>query len=132
MPTSSASASTAGRASSLAPVTEPVSMTRAHGWGLATVVTDGASAGTVLDTWFAAPALGNTPVTRAGPEELGPLVRQDPRRRVCTEVRHVEIDLAAPPADAPDAYLRLHLLSHPLGPPPRAQRRAIFAGLTHG
>ena len=34
-----------------------------------------------------------------------------------TEVRHVEIDLAEPPADAPDAYLRLHLLSHRLVPP---------------
>jgi 2,3,4,5-tetrahydropyridine-2-carboxylate N-succinyltransferase len=116
-------------------VTEPASVTlnqgRAHGWGLATVVTDGASAGAVLDTWFAAPALGDAPVTLAGPEELEPLVRQDPRRRVCTEVRHVEIDLAAPPADAPDAYLRLHLLSHRLVRPHGLNVDGIFGVLTN-
>ena len=31
---------------------------QAQGWGLATVVTDGAGSGTVLDTWFPAPSLG--------------------------------------------------------------------------
>jgi 2,3,4,5-tetrahydropyridine-2,6-dicarboxylate N-succinyltransferase len=116
-------------------VTEPVSVTlsqsRAHGWGLATVVTGGASAGAVLDTWFPAPALGDAPVTVAGPEELQALVRMDPRRRVCTEVRHVEIDLAAPPADAPDAYLRLHLLSHRLVRPHGLNVDGIFGVLTN-
>ena len=34
-----------------------------------------------------------------------------------TEVLLIEIDLDAAPADAPDAYLRLHLLSHCLVDP---------------
>jgi 2,3,4,5-tetrahydropyridine-2,6-dicarboxylate N-succinyltransferase len=112
-------------------VSQPVSESRAHGWGLATVVTDGASAGAVLDTWFPAPAVGGALVTGAGPEELAPLVRQDPRRRVCTEVRHVQIDLAAPPADAPDAYLRLHLLSHRMVRPHGLNVDGIFGVLTN-
>src|SRR3954451_14875933 len=85
----------------------------------------------VLDTWFPAPALGDAPVSGAGPEELGPLVRQDPRRRVCTEVRHVQVDLASPPTDAPDAYLRLHLLSHRLVAPHGLNVDGIFGALTN-
>src|SRR5436190_24148925 len=111
-----ANASTGGPVSSLSGVTEPVSDRRAHGWGLATVVSDGAGAGTVLDTWFPAPALGGRPgdTESAVPEALEQLARDHPLRRARTEVRHVDIDLAAPPADPPDAYLRLHLLSHRL------------------
>ena len=103
----------------------------AHGWGLATLVTDGASVGTVLDTWFPAPALGDAPATGPVPETLEPLVREDPRRRVRTEVRHVEIDLAAPPAGAPDAYLRLHLLSHRLVRPHGLNVDGIFGALAN-
>jgi len=95
------------------------------------VVTDGPSAGSVLDTWFPAPVVGEAPATGAGPEQLAPLVRQDPRRRVRTEVRHVEIDLAAPPADSPDAYLRLHLLSHRLVRPHGLNLDGIFAALAN-
>jgi len=95
------------------------------------VVTDGASAGTVLDAWFPAPAVDDARATGAGPEALGPLVRQDPRRRVRTEVIHVEIDLAAPPADAPDAYLRLHLLSHRLVRPHGLSVDGIFGSLAN-
>jgi 2,3,4,5-tetrahydropyridine-2-carboxylate N-succinyltransferase len=91
-----------------------VSDERAHGWGLATVVPDGAGAGTVLDTWFPAPALGGPRGGSAEPEALEQLARDHAVRRVRTEVRHVDIDLAAPPGDPPDAYLRLHLLSHRL------------------
>jgi 2,3,4,5-tetrahydropyridine-2,6-dicarboxylate N-succinyltransferase len=112
-------------------LSHPRSHGSAHGWGLATVVTDGAAAGTVLDTWFPSPCVGNAPATGAGPEALGPLVRQDPRRRVRTEVRHVEIDLAAAPADAPDAYLRLHLLSHRLVRPHGLNVDGIFGALAN-
>jgi 2,3,4,5-tetrahydropyridine-2-carboxylate N-succinyltransferase len=50
-------------------------------------------------------------------------------RRVGTEVRLVEIDLDAAPADAPDAYLRLHLLSHRLVQPNTINLDGIFGVL---
>src|SRR5215475_4996884 len=71
-----------------------------HGWGLTTVVTSGASEGTVLDTWFPAPALGEAPAAGPAPEALERLARDHAVRRVRTEVRHVAIDLADPPAEA--------------------------------
>jgi 2,3,4,5-tetrahydropyridine-2-carboxylate N-succinyltransferase len=108
-----------------------VSEQRAHGWGLATVVTDGAAEGTVLDTWFPAPALGDAPKDGVAPEALGGLAREHAVRRVRTEVRHVEIELDAPPRDAPDAYLRLHLLSHRLVPPRGLNVDGIFGVLTN-
>ena len=104
---------------------------RAHGWGLATVVTDGAGEGTVLDTWFPAPALGETPDDGIAPEALGELARAHAVRRVRTEVRHVEIELAAPPRDASDAYLRLHLLSHRLVRPHGLNVDGIFGVLAN-
>jgi 2,3,4,5-tetrahydropyridine-2-carboxylate N-succinyltransferase len=106
----------------------------AHGWGLATVVTDGAAQGSVLDTWFPAPALGTPPDGGAdgvAPEQLERLARDDAVRRVRTEVRHVEVDLGSPPADAPDAYLRLHLLSHRLVRPQQVNLDGLFAVLAN-
>ena len=41
----------------------------------------------------------------------------------------VEIDLDAPPADAPDAYLRLHLLSHCLVEPNTINLDGVFGAL---
>lgn len=82
-------------------------MTRpAHGWGLATIH----ASGQVLDTWFPAPALGEAPGDDA-PAALVAAARRDDERQVRTEPVLVEIDLDSPPADVPDAYLRLHLLS---------------------
>ncbi|MCA0295676.1 MAG: 2,3,4,5-tetrahydropyridine-2,6-dicarboxylate N-succinyltransferase [Actinobacteria bacterium] len=82
-------------------------MTRpAHGWGLATVH----SSGQVLDTWFPAPALGEV-IDREPPKELVAAAMRDDERDVRSEPVLVEIDLDTPPADVPDAYLRLHLLS---------------------
>ena len=108
---------------------------RAHGWGLATVVTEGAAEGAVLDTWFPAPALGDRASDAESgafaPETLERLARDHDVRRVRTEVRHVEIDLAAPPADVPDAYLRLHLLSHRLVRPHGLNVDGIFGVLTN-
>jgi 2,3,4,5-tetrahydropyridine-2-carboxylate N-succinyltransferase len=112
-------------------VSEPGSQRGAHGWGLATVVTDGASEGTVLDTWFPAPALGDARDEGGAPEALERLAREHAVRRVRTEVRHVEVDLAAPPQDAPDAYLRLHLLSHRLVPPHALNVEGIFGVLAN-
>ncbi len=104
---------------------------QAQGWGLATVVTDGAGAGTVLDTWFPAPALGDAPAGAGAQQDLERLARDHAVRRVRTEVRHVEIDLGAPPADAPDAYLRLHLLSHRLVRPRALNLDGIFGVLAN-
>lgn len=91
----------------------------AWGHGLATISTDG----TTLDTWFPAPALGS-PV--AGAELVGSV---DERRGVRVEPVTVAIDLDAAPASTPDAYLRLHLLSHLVCAPNTINLDAIFAHL---
>jgi 2,3,4,5-tetrahydropyridine-2,6-dicarboxylate N-succinyltransferase len=102
---------------------------RAHGWGLATVVTDGAAEGAVLETWFPAPVLGNRPDAGPAPEALEAQAGDDALRRVRTEVIRVEIDLDEPPADVADAYLRLHLLSHRLVRPHGLDVEGIFGVL---
>lgn len=90
--------------------------------GLATVTVNG----TVLDTWFPYPELGEFGTT--GTEKLSPadpeyarfadLAGTDEARRVeVVAVRTTIADLSAAPADAHDVYLRLHLLSHRLVPP---------------
>ncbi len=97
----------------------------AWGHGLTTITDDGQ----VLDTWFPQPALGSAPADAAAPEQLQSLAGTDEARRVRTEVRLVEIDLDAAPADAPDAYLRLHLLSHCLVAPNTINLDGIFGAL---
>jgi 2,3,4,5-tetrahydropyridine-2-carboxylate N-succinyltransferase len=106
---------------------------RAHGWGLATVVTDGAATGTVLDTWYPSPSLGALPTAAPGVvgHEWGALLGEDPDRRVRTEPVSTEIDLDEPPREVPDAYLRLHLLSHRLVPPHGLNVDGIFGVLTN-
>ncbi|WP_280265881.1 2,3,4,5-tetrahydropyridine-2,6-dicarboxylate N-succinyltransferase [Nocardia wallacei] len=87
--------------------------------GLATVTVNG----TVLDTWFPYPELGEfaesgtAKLTPADPEytRFAELVGFDEARRVdVVAVRTTIADLSAPPADTHDEYLRLHLLSHRL------------------
>jgi 2,3,4,5-tetrahydropyridine-2-carboxylate N-succinyltransferase len=86
----------------------------ASGTGLATVTLD--AAGTVLDTWYPAPALGPDAADTAA--ELEPMAGVDEARGVRTVVVRTVIDsLADPPVDASDVYLRLHLLSHRLVAP---------------
>src|SRR5918994_4854198 len=82
----------------------------AWGWGLATVAADGST----LDVWYPSPALGEPPADAEAPAELRALEREDAARAVRTIVVRTVVDLDAPPADAADAYLRLHLLSHRL------------------
>src|SRR5215207_5094958 len=102
-------------------MTEPTQQ-GAWGYGLATMSEAGDR---VLDTWFPEPRLGleeapAAPGTRVmgqneGPYDLSAGTRRDERRGVRTAVvRTVVGSLAEPPADAHDAYLRLHLLSHRL------------------
>jgi 2,3,4,5-tetrahydropyridine-2-carboxylate N-succinyltransferase len=97
----------------------------AWGHGLATVTEDG----TVLDTWFPTPRLGEA--SGAAPAELTALATAHPERRVHTEVVTVSIDLSEPPKDASDVYLRLHLLSHRLIRPHDANLDGVFAKLAN-
>ena len=99
----------------------------AWGYGLATITAEGQ----VLDTWFPSPVMGVRPEDASAPEGLDALAGPDERRRVRTEVRRVEIDLDAPPADASDAYLRLHLLSHRLAQPNTINLDGIFGTLAN-
>ena len=101
----------------------------AWGYGLATVTTDG----TVLDTWYPAPALGpaDTEDPYGPPAELAAAAKEDPRRSVRAQVVYVTIDLDAPPADPSDAYLRLHLLSHRLVRPNTINLDGLFGVLNN-
>ena len=98
----------------------------ASGTGLATFAADG----TVLDTWYPAPALG--PDADDTAPDLGPLVGSDAARGVTTAiVRTTVASLADPAADAHDVYLRLHLLSHRLIAPREANMEGIFGLLAN-
>ncbi len=111
------------------------STTGAYGIGLATIASDG----TVLDTWFPSPTLGDPPA--AGTHrltadeldaELAPLVGPDPARGVeVVAVRTGIGKLAEAPVDAHDAYLRLHLLSARLVQPHGLNLDGIFGLLAN-
>ena len=102
--------------------------TTAWGFGLATLDANG----TVLDVWFPAPALGETPGDAQAPEELTALAGTDDVRRVTREVRLVEVaDLQAAPASTEDVWLRLHLLSSRLVVPHSISLDGIFGLLTN-
>jgi 2,3,4,5-tetrahydropyridine-2,6-dicarboxylate N-succinyltransferase len=101
----------------------------AWGYGLATLSEPG---GRVLDTWFPEPHLGPADAPREAPRELEAAAGRDERRRVRTEVVLTVIgSLAEPPADAQDAYLRLHLLSHRLIRPHEADLTGLFGVLNN-
>jgi 2,3,4,5-tetrahydropyridine-2,6-dicarboxylate N-succinyltransferase len=109
----------------------------AHGLGLATLT----HARTVLDTWFPKPASGLLRGAEAGtvrlapeevPEEFAALLGPDPARGVeLVVVRTAAPDLQAPPVDAHDVYLRLHLLSHRLVTPRSINLDGIFGLLSN-
>jgi 2,3,4,5-tetrahydropyridine-2-carboxylate N-succinyltransferase len=102
----------------------------AWGTGLATVTEDGET----LDTWYPDPRLGEAPWATgpyAVPAALAALEGTDPRRRVKQTVVRTVIDLDAAPADASDAYLRLHLLSHRLVQPHGVDLTGIFGILSN-
>jgi 2,3,4,5-tetrahydropyridine-2,6-dicarboxylate N-succinyltransferase len=100
----------------------------AWGYGLATVAGDG----TVLDTWFPEPKLGAFPAGKdrlIAPAEFESLQARDDRRNVRVDFTTVEIDLDVAPTSTPDAYLRLHLLSHLLAAPNSLNLDGLFAQL---
>lgn len=101
---------------------------KAWGHGIATIAADG----TVLDTWYPNPQLGEAPKNDSAwlvPRELDALVGEDKRRRVTTQVVRTEIDLQLAVASTADAYLRLHLLSHLLVRPNTINLDGLIAAL---
>jgi 2,3,4,5-tetrahydropyridine-2-carboxylate N-succinyltransferase len=94
-------------------------MSSASAHGLQTI---DAASGAVLDAWYPDPRLG------VDPQVVDGLVAsEDPVRGVRVEpVTTVLDDLGAAPADAADAYLRLHLLSHRLVAPHGLNLDGVF------
>jgi 2,3,4,5-tetrahydropyridine-2-carboxylate N-succinyltransferase len=112
-----------------------VTQSGAFGDGLATIAADG----TVLDTWFPQPRLGEpeqTGIRRLTGAEaaavFGPKAALGPDEARGVEVVAVRVGIAKlgePPADAHDVYLRLHLLSARLVAPHRLNLDGIFGKL---
>ena len=98
--------------------------TIASGHGIATI-----AKGVTLDVWFPSPALSQ--LSGSVPAELTALVGIDTARGVSREVISIEIDLTKSPANAADAYLRLHLLSHRLVKPHGLALDGIFGILSN-
>ena len=98
----------------------------AWGHGLASIHQ---ASGTVLDTWYPRPVLGARPQESAPEPELVSAQRADRLRGVDVRGVTTVIDLDAPPASTPDAYLRLHLLSHRLARPRSINLDGIFGVL---
>ena len=93
----------------------------AAGRGIATIASRD---DTTLEVWYAGLALGEL---AAEPVVLA--ADSDPERGVRFEITDTHIDLAAPPAGAADAYLRLHLLSARLLRPRELNVDGIFGQL---
>ena len=92
--------------------------------GLATYAGD-----TLLEVWYPSPALSATPRAADG---LGEHDRSDDLRGVRTIAVTTSIpDLAVAPADAADAWLRLHLLSHRLVAPRTVCLDGVFGLLAN-
>lgn len=105
-----------------------LSPTHAYGYGLQTIATDG----TVLDTWFPQPSLGEPPTgfdPHILPQEISHQERADELLGVHTEGIGLSIDLQSAPHSVPDAYLRLHLLSHTLVRPNTINLEGLFSVL---
>ena len=98
--------------------------TIASGHGIATI-----SNGTTLDVWFPSPSL--SALSGSAPAELHALVGADSARAVTRELVSIEIDITQAPANAADAYLRLHLLSHRLVKPHGVALDGIFGLLSN-
>ncbi|RAN79151.1 2,3,4,5-tetrahydropyridine-2,6-dicarboxylate N-succinyltransferase [Bacillus sp. SRB_336] len=105
----------------------------AHGFGLASIADDES----VLDVWFPSPELGASVNSLGSAREAGPELTslavpgRDDDRGVTPTVVFAQINLDEAPADAVDAYLRLHLLSHRLVEPNSINLDGIFGKLNN-
>ena len=97
----------------------------ASGHGIATVT----YSGKVLEVWYPEPKLA--PLSGEPSAQLKALAGNDETRGVKRELVSIEIDLTKAPADAIDAYLRLHLLSHRLVKPHGQSLDGIFGLLSN-
>lgn len=96
--------------------------------GLASIASDG----TVLDTWYPKPCLGAAPQSDAVylmDKDFDALIGEDARRKVEVRAVRTEIELDQPVSSTPDAYLRLHLLSHLLVKPNSINLENLMAHL---
>ena len=100
--------------------------TTASGLGLATIADDG----TVLDVWYPSPSLDGAS-NGADDTDLRALAGADLDRGVRTTVVQTVSNVADPPTDAADVYLRLHLLSHRLVRPHEADLTGVFGLLSN-
>jgi 2,3,4,5-tetrahydropyridine-2-carboxylate N-succinyltransferase len=112
-----------------ATTTTDASTRHAWAWGLATITLDDSR---VLDTWYPEPALGEPGEETEAPAAIAEATgREDAARGVRLDAVCTVIDLDAPPADAADVYLRLHLLSHRLVAPRSINLDGMFGLLTN-
>ena len=100
-------------------------MSIASGHGIATIT----ASGVVLDVWYPNPALA--PLNGSASADLIALAGTDDIRGIKREVVSIQIDTEVAPADAKDAYLRLHLLSHRLIKPHGLSLDGIFGLLAN-
>lgn len=102
--------------------------TQAWGMGLATISADG----TILDTYYPEPQLGPAPLgdeVYLMDKAFDALIGKDPRRNVEVKAVRTEINLNDSVSSTPDAYLRLHLLSHLLVKPNTQNLENLYAHL---
>ena len=102
--------------------------TKAWGMGLATISADG----TILDTYYPKPQLGPAPTgdeVYLMDKNFDALIGKDPRRNVEVKAVRTEINLNDPVSSTPDAYLRLHLLSHLLVKPNTINLENLYPNL---
>ncbi len=100
-------------------------MSIASGHGIATIT----ASGVVLDVWYPNPALA--PLNGSASADLIALAGTDDIRGIKREIVSIQIDTEVAPADAKDAYLRLHLLSHRLIRPHGLSLDGIFGLLAN-
>lgn len=97
----------------------------AYGFGIATVASDGS----ILDTYFHKLGLGT--LTAQTDIDLSRFEGVDDARQVTKKAVVLEIELSQAPNNVPDAYLRLHLLSHRIVKPHGLSLDGIFGILNN-
>ncbi|MDQ1128180.1 2,3,4,5-tetrahydropyridine-2,6-dicarboxylate N-succinyltransferase [Microbacterium sp. SORGH_AS_0888] len=98
-------------------------------WGIGLSTTS--ENGTVLDTWFPEVRLGvpDDGDAAAAAATWGGFAEPDERRAVEVSLVTLAIDLDSAPASTPDAYLRLHALSHRVARPNEVNLDGVFGYL---